>query len=173
MKHKRREESTPVQVKAERVFTARSPQLFGGGGDCLCSERSAGADPSTEPKQSRVIVSFLLNRIRAQRCGGFRPPVNRTAGSCQKLPAGQLLTLAEVTELLQGLGVYTREEEREACGFLLHGYALIKSFRSFLTSDAGQQNDLSNYQSTGRGFHRQLRQSNGAPPGEGTRAGRA
>lgn len=132
------------------------PQPFGGGGDCLCSERSAGADLSTEPKQSRVIVSFLLNRIRAQRCGGFRPPVNRTAGSRPKLPAGQLLALAEVTELLRGLGVYVREEEREVCSALLHVYTLAACFHSFLPSDAGKQPDSSNYQSTGPDFHRQL-----------------
>lgn len=84
-------------------------RLFAGGGDCFCSERSAGADLSTEPKLSRVIVSFLLNRIRAQRCGGFSPPVNRAAGSRQRLPAGQPLKLAGVTELLRGLEVYVRE----------------------------------------------------------------
>lgn len=59
------------------------PLLFAGGGDCFCCERPAGADLSTEPWLSRVIVSFLLNRIRAQRCGGFSPPVKRAAGGRQ------------------------------------------------------------------------------------------
>lgn len=53
---------------------------------------------STEPEPSRVIVSFLLNRIRPQRCGGFRPPVNRAAA----------VTSAGVTELLAGLQAHVR-----------------------------------------------------------------
>lgn len=84
-------------------FTVKPQQSICGEGDCFCSECSAGADLSAEPMLSRVIVSFLLNRIRAQRCGGFSPSVNRTAGSCPRLPAGQLLMLAGVTELLQSL----------------------------------------------------------------------
>lgn len=68
--------------------------------------RSAGADLIGEPYQSRVIVSFLLNRIRAQQCGGFRPPVNRTAGSRPRLPAGQPLGSVSSS------GVYMRETDR-------------------------------------------------------------
>lgn len=79
-----------LEAYLQRIFTVRSPRLFGGGGDCFCSEQAAGADLSTEPKLSRVIVSFLLNRIRAQRCGGFSPPVNPAAGGRQRLPAGQV-----------------------------------------------------------------------------------
>lgn len=96
--------------------TPPSQWSFGGGGDCFCSERSVGADLSAEPKQSRVIVSFLLNRIRAQRCGGFSPPVNRTAGSRPSLPAGQPLTLAWVTELLRGLESYVRGKKERSAG---------------------------------------------------------
>lgn len=106
-----RDKSTYVR---HNMFLQCTPQRpFGGGGDCFCSEHSVGADLSAEPKQSRVIVSFLLNRIRAQRCGGFSPPVNRTAGSCPRLPAGQLLVLAWVTELLQDLDIYVREKNKK------------------------------------------------------------
>lgn len=60
--------------------------------------QSAGADLSTEPKLSRVIVSFLLNRIRAQRRGGFKPPVNRAAGRPLKLAGVSELLLDESEE---------------------------------------------------------------------------
>lgn len=78
---KRQRAATP-RSRADGMFFAelRPPLLFAGGGDCFCCERPAGADLSTEPRLSRVIVSFLPNRIRAQRCGGFSPPVKRAAG---------------------------------------------------------------------------------------------
>lgn len=88
-------------------------QRFGSAGDRFCSESSAGADLSTEPHLSRVIVSFLLNRIRAQRCGGFSPPVNRAAGSRPRLPAGALLMFTRGTELLQRLDVCRGRRPKE------------------------------------------------------------
>lgn len=99
---------TAIRGRHMSRWTARA---FGrwtwrGGGDCFCSVCSAGADLIGEPYQSRVIVSFLLNRIRAQQCGGFRPPVNRTAGSRPRLPAGQPLGSVSSS------GVYMRETDR-------------------------------------------------------------
>lgn len=72
----------------ERVFTVSPPGVLGGGGDCFCCERLAGADLTTEPNLSRVIVSFLLNRIRSSSVVGSGPPVKRAAGRRQRPPQG-------------------------------------------------------------------------------------
>lgn len=72
----------------ERVFTVSPPGVLGGGGDCFCYKQLAGADLTTEPNLSRVIVSFLLNRIRSSSVVGSGPPVKRAAGRRQRPPQG-------------------------------------------------------------------------------------
>lgn len=72
----------------ERVFTVSLPGVLGGGGDRFCCEQLAGADLTTEPNLSRVIVSFLLNRIRSSSVVGSGPPVKRAAGRRQRPPQG-------------------------------------------------------------------------------------
>lgn len=79
---------TSAPKRLECVFTVSSPGVLGGGGDCFCCKQLAAADLTTEPNLSRVIVSFLLNRIRSSSVVGSGPPVKRAAGHRQRPPHG-------------------------------------------------------------------------------------